>query len=120
MEASSLKKYVRISRRKIGRLARELSGLRLVQAKAKMAILPQESARQLFKALRSAEANYQVKNPNFNTDNLVVKSAVVEVGPTISRMLPRARGSADMLKKRSAHIRVVVSDGAKAPAAAKA
>lgn len=119
MEATSIKKYVRISRRKIGRLARELNGLGMAQAKAKMALLPQESARQLFKALRSAEANYQVKNPNFNTDNLVVKSAVVEVGPSFARMLPRARGSADQMKKRSAHIRVVVSDGAKAPAAGK-
>ncbi|MBN8215899.1 MAG: 50S ribosomal protein L22 [Spirochaetes bacterium] len=113
MESRSIKKYIRISRRKVARLASLCSNKRLANVKAQMAILPQDSARQIFKALRSAEANYQVKNPNFNTDNLIVRSINVEVGPSFKRMLPRARGSADTIKKRSAHIRVVLTDGQK-------
>ncbi len=111
MESTSIKKYVRTSRRKIARLARECVNLPLAQAKAKLTVLPQESAVQLGKSLRSAEANYQHKNPNANTDHLKVKTISVTVGPSFKRMMPRARGSADTVIKRSAHIYVVLTDG---------
>jgi large subunit ribosomal protein L22 len=108
METTSTIKYIGISRRKIARLANECKKKTIKEVKPKLSLLPQHAARELFKAIRSAEANFQFKNPNFNTDDLIVKSIVVEQGPTMKRMMPRARGSADVIKKRSSHIRVTL------------
>ena len=110
MEFRSLKKYVGISRRKIARLANELKGQRIDLVKGRLSMLPQKAARELYKAIVSAEHNFQFKNPNFNTDDLIVKNVHVDVGPTMKRMRPRARGSADRIAKRSCHIKVIVSD----------
>lgn len=111
MEVTATKKYVGISRRKIARLANECKAKRIADVKAKLNFFPQQAARELFKAISSAEANYQFKNPNFNTDDLKVKNILVDQGPTMKRIMPRARGSADQIKKRSAHIKVILTDG---------
>jgi len=41
---------------------------------------------------------------------LVVKEATVGEGPTLKRIMPRARGSASRILKRTSHIRIVLSD----------
>lgn len=100
-----------MSRRKIARLARECVNKKLAYVKPRLAVLPQEASVQLGKTIRSAEANFQQKNPNANTDDLIVKTISITVGPTFRRLLPRSRGSADEIRKRSAHIYVVLTDG---------
>jgi large subunit ribosomal protein L22 len=40
----------------------------------------------------------------------VVKEAVVGEGPTLKRMMPRARGSGSRILKRTSHIRIVLTD----------
>lgn len=110
MTSESIKKYVGISRRKIARLGNELKGKKINVAKAKLSFMPQKAANELFKAIRSAEGNFQFKNPNFNTDDLKVDNILVDVGPTMKRMRPRARGSADVIKKRTCHIKVILKD----------
>jgi len=41
---------------------------------------------------------------------LVVKEATVGEGPTLKRIMARARGSASRILKRTSHIRIVLSD----------
>jgi large subunit ribosomal protein L22 len=41
---------------------------------------------------------------------LVVKEATVGEGPTLKRIMARARGSASPILKRTSHIRIVLSD----------
>jgi large subunit ribosomal protein L22 len=41
---------------------------------------------------------------------LVVKEATVGEGPTLKRIMARARGSASQILKRTSHIRIVLSD----------
>jgi large subunit ribosomal protein L22 len=43
-------------------------------------------------------------------DQIYVKAAYVDEGPAIKRMLPRARGSANMIKKRTSHITIIVGE----------
>ena len=43
-------------------------------------------------------------------DRLIVKEAVVGEGPTIRRFRPKARGMAGRIRKRTSHLRVVVTD----------
>jgi large subunit ribosomal protein L22 len=39
-----------------------------------------------------------------------VKEATVGEGPTMKRMMPRARGSGSRILKRSSHIRIILTD----------
>ena len=43
-------------------------------------------------------------------DGLVVKEAIVGEGPTMKRMMTRARGSGSRILKRSSHIRIILTD----------
>jgi large subunit ribosomal protein L22 len=41
---------------------------------------------------------------------LVVKEATAGEGPTMKRMMPRARGSGSRILKRTSHIRIILTD----------
>ena len=61
------------------------------------------------KTLKSAIANAE-NNAELKVDTLLVKEAVVGEGPTFKRFRARARGGASPLRKRTSHIRIVLSD----------
>ena len=63
----------------------------------------------LNKTLKSALANAE-NNAELSVDTLVVKSVMVDEGPTMRRTMPRARGSANMIRKRTSHITVILAD----------
>ena len=58
--------------------------------------------------LNSAVANAEHNN-HLRGDNLVVKAAYVDEGPTLKRIRPRAKGSASRINKRTCHITIVVA-----------
>ena len=60
------------------------------------------------KVLRSAIANAE-NNNGMRAENLFVKLAYVDEGPTLKRIRPRAKGSASRINKRMSHITVVVA-----------
>ena len=43
------------------------------------------------------------------TDNLVVKAAFADEGPTLKRIRARAKGSASRIRKRTSHITIIVA-----------
>ena len=61
------------------------------------------------KTLKSAIANAE-NNANLRVDGLVVKEATVGEGPTMKRIMTRARGSGSRILKRSSHIRIILTD----------
>ena len=63
----------------------------------------------ILKLLQSAKAN-AVNNHDMFEDSLVVKTIKVDEGPTFKRMLPRARGRADLLRKRTCHITITLEE----------
>jgi large subunit ribosomal protein L22 len=74
-----------------------------------VAFSPKKAAHLIAKTLKSAVANAE-NNANLRVDGLVVKEATVGEGPTMKRMMTRARGSGSRILKRSAHIRIVLTD----------
>jgi large subunit ribosomal protein L22 len=74
-----------------------------------LAFTPKKAAFLIGKTLKSAVANAE-NNANLKPDGLVVKEATVGEGPTIKRIMARARGSASPILKRTSHIRIVLSD----------
>ena len=74
-----------------------------------IAFSPKKAALLVGKTLKSAIANAE-NNNELRVDTLVVKEATVGEGPTMKRMKSRARGSSSAIRKRTSHIRIVLSD----------
>jgi large subunit ribosomal protein L22 len=109
MEVRSIYKYARISPFKVREVTREIQGLPVSAALDILAFTPKKAAFLINKTLKSAIANAE-NNANLKADGLVVKEAVVGEGPTFKRMMTRARGSGARILKRTAHIRIVLTD----------
>jgi large subunit ribosomal protein L22 len=109
MEVRSTYKYARISPFKAREVTREIQGLPVSAALDLLTFTPKKAAFLISKTLKSAIANAE-NNANLKPDKLVVKEAIVGEGPTAKRIMPRARGSASRILKRTSHIRIVLSD----------
>ena len=109
MEVKSIYKYARISPFKVREVTREIQGLPVSAALDLLAFTPKKAAFLIGKTLKSAIANAE-NNANLKPDGLVVKEAIVGEGPTLKRIMARARGSASRIQKRTSHIRIVLSD----------
>ncbi len=102
-------KNVRMAPVKANLLVRAIKGKDLDEAKAILAYSPKAAAVVISKVLNSAEAN-AVNNNELNRDALYVANAYVNPGPVIKRFMPRARGSATRILKRTCHITVVLKE----------
>ncbi len=120
MEARALKKHIRLSPRKIARLAKECRGKKLSFVKPRLAFLPQKAARVLLSTIHSAEANFLVKSPQADVDSLVIETLLVNKAKGFRRILYRAKGRADRMHRKASHIDVTVSDKFAKQAAASA
>jgi large subunit ribosomal protein L22 len=109
MEVRSIYKYARISPFKVREVTREIQGLPVSAALDLLAFTPKKASFLIGKTLKSAIANAE-NNANLKPDSLVVKEAIVGEGPTMKRMIARARGSGSRILKRTSHIRIVLSD----------
>jgi large subunit ribosomal protein L22 len=109
MEVRSIHKYARISPFKAREVTREIQGLPVSAALDLLTFTPKKAAFLISKTLKSAIANAE-NNANLKPDGLVVKEAIVGEGPTLKRIMARARGSASQILKRTSHIRIVLSD----------
>jgi len=109
MNVSSIYKYAKISAFKAREVTRAIQGLPVAQALDIVAFSPKKAAGMVSKTLKSAIANAE-NNANLKVDGLIVKEATVGEGPTMKRLMTRARGSGSRILKRTSHIRIVVTD----------
>jgi large subunit ribosomal protein L22 len=109
MQVSSTYRYAKISAFKAREVTRAIQGLPVSAALDLVAFSPKKAAFLVGKTLKSAVANAE-NNANLKVDGLVVKEAVVGEGPTMRRMMTRARGSGSTIRRRSSHIRIVLTD----------
>lgn len=109
MEVRSIYRYAKISAFKVREVTREIQGLPVSAALDVVAFSPKKAAGLINKTLKSAVANAE-NNANLKVDTLVVKEATAGEGPTMKRMMARARGSGSRILKRTSHIRIILSD----------
>ena len=109
MEAKAIAKYVRMSPRKARLVANLIKGKDIQEAEAILRYTPNKAAKVIQKVLLSATANAE-KNLELDRENLVVKSAIIDQGPSIKRIKPRAQGRADRMVHRTSHVTVVVAE----------
>ena len=109
MEAKAYLKYARISPRKVQYV---LDLIRGKDAGTAMSILhntKKSASEYLIKLLGSAVAN-ATNNYNMDETKLYVAECFVCEGPTLKRIMPRAKGSADRILKRTSHVTMTVKE----------
>lgn len=108
-DAKAVARYVRISPRKARAVIDLIRGKELREAEAILKFTPHKGTESIGKVLQSAAANAE-NNFEMNREALFVKEAYVDGGPTMKRVMPRAMGRADVIKKRTSHITIVVAE----------
>jgi large subunit ribosomal protein L22 len=98
-----------MSPKKVREVVMEIQGRNAAEALELLSFIPRKSARLVAKTLKSAVANAE-NNNDLSSDSLVIKKAVVEQGPAFRRFRPGARGTAKPYRKRTSHIRIILSD----------
>ena len=109
MQVRSTYRFARISAFKAREVTREIQGLPASDALNLLRFVPKKAAGLVRKTLASAVANAE-NNNNLNVENLVIQEAVVGEGPTAKRFQPKARGSAGPIRKRTSHIKIILTD----------
>ena len=109
MQAKAILKYARISPRKVSIVLDLIRGKSVDEAKGILKNTRKAASEYLIKLLDSAVANAE-NNFSMNKDNLYVSECYVCPGPILKRMMPRARGSADRILKRTSHMTIVVAE----------
>lgn len=109
METKAVAKYVRISPRKARLVVDLIRGKKVEEARAILKFTPKGSTEPVSKVLNSAIANAE-HNLELSSDELFVTKVFVDQGPTLKRIMPRAQGRADRIRKRTSHITVFVGD----------
>ncbi|CCY08428.1 50S ribosomal protein L22 [Coprobacillus sp. CAG:698] len=102
-------KTVRVTPRKARLVIDLVRGKSASEASAILRLTPNAASVAIGKVLTSAAAN-AVNNLHMVKENLYIKEAYVNEGPTMKRFLPRAKGSADRLLKRTSHITIVLAE----------
>jgi large subunit ribosomal protein L22 len=109
VEAKAKLKYARVSPRKVRRITSLIKGKKAGDAMLNLGFLPHKGSKIVAKVLKSAMANAEQKKVA-DPESMMISLALVDQGPTMKRMMPRAMGRADIIKKRSCHITLVLEE----------
>lgn len=109
MLAKSSIRYARVTPRKARRVVDLIRGKRAGEAIVSLRFMPYRAAKLVEKVLKSAMANAQQKK-SVDPEGLLISGAFVDQGPTMKRMRARAMGRANIIKKRTSHITVHLSE----------
>ncbi len=108
-EGRAVLRYARISSRKVKIVLDLIKNKNIDEAYGIIKFTPKAASELLYKLLKSAEANAS-NNNGLNRDDLYVAEAFASQGPTLKRVMPRAQGRANRIKKRTSHITLVLKE----------
>lgn len=109
MESRAILRYARMSPRKVRRIVNIIRGEKAEKALTILNFMPHRASRVLSKLLKSAMANAEQKEVSAPEEMIIVR-IYVDQGPTMKRIIPRAMGRANQIKKRTSHITLILSD----------
>jgi len=102
-------KYLRVPPRKAREVLELIRGLPVEEATQVVRFCKRRGAKFVGKVLKSAVANAEQAKEG-GTKSLYVTEAVADEGPTLKRVVPRARGVRNLIRRRSSHITIVVQE----------
>ena len=109
MEVKAVAKNVRLTPRKVRLVLDLVRGKDVIEALAILKFTPRNTAPVVSKLIKSAVAN-ATNNHQMNEEKLYVKTIYADEARVLKRWMPRAKGSASQILKRSSHITVVVDE----------
>ena len=111
MEARAYAKYIRMSPRKVGAVLDLIRGKNAGEAMAILKLTPRAAAPVVEKLLKSAMANAE-NNNSMDPEKLYVAECYVTPGilKNMKRVMPRARGSAYRIVKRTSHVSITLRE----------
>ena len=109
MEVKAKLKNLRMSPRKVRLVADLIRGLDCETAKAQLQFSLKKAALPLLKLLNSCIANAK-HNFKLDESNLYISKIMVNEGPTLYRIMPRAFGRAFYIRKRTSHVILVLEE----------
>lgn len=109
MEVQARLKGAHLSAQKARLVADQIRGKAVEEALLVLTYSPKKGAAIIKKVLNSAIANAE-HNEGADVDELKVSTIMVDEGTTMKRIMPRAKGRADRILKRSCHITITVAD----------
>ncbi len=109
MEASATAKYVKVGSQKVRLVIDQIRGLDVHDAMVILTLSDKAVSTDISKLLKSAIANAE-NTKDLDVDNLYIKRAYADQGPTQKRMRPRAMGRGNKILKRSSHITLVLAE----------
>jgi large subunit ribosomal protein L22 len=112
MEVLAKGKYIKTSPKKARAVADIIRGKSASEAQVILSVMPQTSAAEIKKVLESAIANAE-NNFNLEKSKLMISKISIDGGPVVKRYMPRAKGMASEIKRRTSHIEIVVSGDVK-------
>jgi len=102
-------KYLRVPPRKAREVAELIKGLPVEEAEQVVRFSKRRAARIIGKVLKSAVASAEQAGKG-DVKSLVVARAVVDEGPMLKRVIARARGVRNVIRRRTSHITIVVEE----------
>ena len=111
MQARATARFVRISPFKARQVVDLIRGKDVREARAILKYTNKKAAPLIAKVMNSAVANAE-HNYDMDSENLYIAEIYVNEGPSLKRIKPRAYGRADLMKRRTSHITVVVKERA--------
>jgi large subunit ribosomal protein L22 len=111
MESKAILRYARITPRKARRVVDLVRYKSAGDAVIFLRYMPYRGARFVEKLLKSAMANAEQKKA-VNPEEMKITQAFVDQGPVMKRVEPRAMGRANIIRKRTSHITLVLSEEA--------
>jgi len=110
MQTEAVLRFVRLSPKKARFVADLVRGKKVDEAVNILKFSTNRAARIIKKVLDSAIANAE-NNNGADVDELKVQRIMIDDGPRMKRISPRAKGRADRILKRTSHITISVGDG---------
>jgi len=109
VEVKAISRNLRLTPRKARLVADLVRGKRVEDALNILKFTNKKAAPLIAKTIASAAANAE-NNHDLNAEKLFVSTIMVDAGPLIKRLNPRAMGKADIIHKKISHITVIVSE----------
>jgi large subunit ribosomal protein L22 len=100
---------LRLAPRKMRLVTNLVKGMRASEAITQLQFTNKKGADMVIKLIRSAVANAE-NNFSLNADNLYIQSITCDMGATLQRYFPRARGSAFVIRRKMCHVNLILEE----------
>ncbi|HOJ34378.1 MAG TPA: 50S ribosomal protein L22 [Candidatus Hydrogenedentes bacterium] len=113
-EAIARARFLRISPRKMRLVADMIRGKKVSEARVLLDYTVKGASPLLRKVLDAAVANAESKaaetRQRLNTDDMVISTLLVDGGFSMKRIVPGPRGRRMLIRKRTSHVHLVITD----------